>query len=191
MSAGRLAARVVVAGLLLGACAGAPGRPDYPLISEDDDPAARAAGIGQEGAAARPPAARPASPAPPRTRGPLARSGSIRREELDAVLDAGPGAFLRGVQVDAQIVERRLRGWRIRTFWPDDARFARVDLLPGDVVLSINGRLVVRPEHLQRVWDSLREATTLVVEVDRDGAVYRLEYTIVDSPPLPGSNTGP
>ena len=124
-------------------------------------------------------------------RGPLARTGSISRDELDRVLDAGPGAFLRGVVVDAEVVNRRLRGWRIRRFWPGDPRFARVDLLPGDLVLTVNGHLIVRPEHLQGVWDGLREAHRLTVEIERAGAIYELDYTIVDSPAASGSNTAP
>ena len=178
--------RLAAALLLLGACAGSPPRPDYPLITEDDDPAAKAAHIGGGKPPPGAPEERQAPPAQPRT-----RTGSIGREQLDTVLDAGPGAFLRGLQVDPEVVDHRLRGWRIRRFWPDDARYARVDLLPGDLVLSVNGHLIVRPEHFQRVWDDLRDAKQLVVEVERAGAVYRLEYTIVDSPPPAGSNTGP
>jgi len=164
---------------LLAACAATPARPDGPLITEDDDPAARAAAL----------ATPPTAPEPARL--PPLRSSAIARATLDAVLDAGPGAFLRGVQVDAELMDRRLRGWRIRRFWPGDPRFARVDLAPGDLVLSVNGRLIVRPEHLQRVWDSLHEANQLVVEVERAGSVYKLEYTIVDSLAPPGSNPGP
>jgi hypothetical protein len=167
-------------------CATSRPRSDQPLITEEDDPAARAAHIGGERPAAPAPPAEPAAP-----RGPLARAGRIPREQLDAVLDAGPGAFLRGIQVDAEVVDRRLRGWRIRRFWPGDARFAQVDLLPGDLVLSVNGHLIVRPEHLQSVWDGLRDAHRLTVEVDRQGAIYQLDYTIVDSPAPSGSNSGP
>ncbi len=174
----------------LSACASSGRRPDYPLITEEDDPAAHAANIDGDGDGDGDDGRLPAAAAPP-PRGPLARSGSILRADLDTVLDAGPAVFLSGLRIDAEIQDRRLRGWRIRAFWPDDPRFARVDLLPGDLVLSVNGRLIVRPEHLQRVWDSLRDATGLVVEVERAGSVYRLEYTIVDSPPLPGSNPGP
>jgi hypothetical protein len=167
----------------LAACASTRPRTDEHLITEEDDPAARAAHIG---------GARPAAPAPaPRPRPPLRRTGSIGREELDVVLDAGPGAFLRGLQVDPELVERRLRGWRVRRFYPDDPRFEAVDLLPGDLVLTVNGHLIVRPEHLQKVWDGLRDAHTLVVQVERAGSVFELEYTIVDSPAPPRSNTAP
>ena len=178
--------------LLLGACATPATRPDYPLITEDDDPAARAAGIGH--GSTRPHAAGTptAAPAPAkRARGPFARTGQITRDELDGVLDAGPGVFLHGMVVDADVVDGRLRGWRIRSFQVNEPKYDHVDLQPGDVVLAVNGRLIVRPEHLQRVWDSLREAKALVVDVERHGATFKLEYTIVDSPAPPGSNTGP
>jgi hypothetical protein len=185
----KLVALVVLVGLA--GCATSRPRSDDRLITEEDDPAARAAHIGRRhpGEDAPPSAAVAPAPAPPR--GPLARAGSIARAELDAVLDAGPGAFLRGIQVDAEVVDRRLRGWRIRRFWPGDGRFARVDLLPGDLVLTVNGHLIVRPEHLQSVWDGLRDAHRLTVEVERAGAIYQLDYTIVDSPVPSGSNSGP
>src|SRR5690242_20645729 len=70
---------------------------------------------------------------------PAARSPGVARSELVAVLDQGPGAFLRGVRVKVVQGAHGFAGWEILSFWPDDARFAHVDLAPGDVILKVNG----------------------------------------------------
>jgi hypothetical protein len=120
------------------------------------------------------------------------RTGTIARAELEPWLDAGPPRFLAGVRLTALVdkVDRRtrFRGWTLTAFWPGDPRFAGVDLLPGDVILRVNGVVPVRPEHLQTVWDGLREATTLVVDVERPSAggrqveAFQLRYEIVEAP---------
>jgi general secretion pathway protein C len=163
--------------LVASACAWHSSRPD-PLVSEEDDPAA---GHGPPVAADDAPPPAPAKPAcavaAPKDRH---TSGTIARAELDQVLNAGPGAFLQGVRVDPELDGGHFRGWRVRTFWPCDARYAHVDLVAGDVVVRVNGSSIERPETLMHVWDGLREATALDVELDRDGAPVHLRYAIAD-----------
>jgi predicted small lipoprotein YifL len=106
------------------------------------------------------------------------RAGTIARDDLLTVLNAGPGRFLRGLRVQAVLEARRFRGWQVLSFWPCDPRYAAVDLAAGDVVTRVNGVALERPEHLQRVWDGLRDAPALVVDVERVGGGFRLEYAI-------------
>jgi hypothetical protein len=149
-------------------CATAPRTDDSPLINEEEQ-------IGRR------PAPEPAEPAP----APVARvrEGRIDRAVLDRVLDAGPGVFLAGLEVDADVEGKRFHGWRVVSFFPQDPRYAGVDLVPGDLVVRVNGRVIVRPEHFQEVWDGLRRANALVVEITRGGERFLLQYAIVDKPP--------
>jgi type II secretory pathway component PulC len=174
---------VLVVGLAALACAGAcaarAGRPDYPLGPHDgdDDPAA-GRGVDDEPAPAE--AAAPAT-TPRCTEVPAAErraSGEIGRDELLAVLDAGPPAFLAGLRVEAVLDGRRFLGWRLLSFYPCDARFDYVDLVAGDIILRVNGERLERPEMLQKVWDGLRDAPRLVVEIDRAGEARTLEWAI-------------
>lgn len=105
--------------------------------------------------------------------------GAIPRHEVAAVLDAGPAAFLGHIRVRPSFEDRRFCGWEIVSFWPDDPRFSRVDLLPGDVVVRVNGKPIERPEQFQDVWESLRFASELVVEYRRGTETRWLKYAIV------------
>ena len=129
--------------------------------------------------AAAPPQAPPAEPARP---APLRRTGSMTRSELLSVLDVSPGAFLQHVETEPRLSSGRFTGWRIKSFFPGDPRFSQVDLHAGDVVLRVNGRGLERPEHLMAVWQALRGAYELVVEVERDGAPHTLRWTISGAP---------
>jgi hypothetical protein len=169
--------------VVVSACAATPRDPGIP--SDVDDPAAmpdeRLLNERDERAEAPPKVAE------------RRRTGTILRHELDAWLDGGPPRFLRGVPVHAAVIQEagaptRFQGWVVEAFWPGDARFATVDLQPGDIIRTVNGVALARPEHLQSVWDGLREATRLVVEVTRPpnhsdvSETFTLEYMIVDTP---------
>jgi type II secretory pathway component PulC len=104
----------------------------------------------------------------------------IARRELLVFLDGKPGAFLQHVQPEARFQGGRFYGWRLAAFFPGDARFAGVDVRAGDIVLRVNGSSLERPEQFFRIWDSLRVAKELVVEIDRGGAGKRLRWAIRD-----------
>jgi hypothetical protein len=106
--------------------------------------------------------------------------GTVRRAELVEVLDAHPGTFLRHVQTEPRLSGGRFAGWRLTAFYPGDPRFAGVDLQAGDVIVRVNGRSIERPDQLMVVWDGLRQASELVVELERDGRPRTLRWTIVD-----------
>ena len=110
--------------------------------------------------------------------GPGAREGVLERAALLAVLDAGPGELLRTFEVAAEHDGERFLGWRVVAFDPDRPRFAGVDLVPGDVLIAINGRSVARPDELQTLWDGLRTADAIVADLMRNGARFQLRWAI-------------
>ncbi|MEO6954715.1 MAG: hypothetical protein ABI321_23145 [Polyangia bacterium] len=107
-------------------------------------------------------------------------SGTITRAELVAVLDAAPGRFLAHVDTEPHFVSGRFHGWTLASFFPGDTRFEAVDLEPGDVVLTVNGRSIEKPDQLMQVWDSLRRERALIVVVERGGVPHQLRYEILD-----------
>jgi hypothetical protein len=133
-------------------------------------------------AASAPPESRPstvtaaAEPPPP----PPARQGEIVRAELLPVLDAGLGRFLGGVRVEAALTDGRFDGYRVVTIYPEDPRFAELPLLPGDIVVRVNGESIERPEQAFLVWNGLRVASELMIEYVRGGERRELRYVIVD-----------
>ncbi len=157
--------------VLLAACAERTPPPDEPMIDLDDDRRTEPA--------SPPAAAKKAAPARPRR-----RSGEIARAELERVLEAGPGRLLARVEVKASVTGGRFIGWEVvRNPWGD------VDLVAGDVILSVNGRTLEHPLELKVLWDDLRKSNAIAVEVDRKGEKLRLEFTIVPAvtaqPPTP------
>ncbi len=95
------------------------------------------------------------------------------------MLAQGLGAFLQRVELDDRpvLAGGAFRGFRIRALH-DDAFWKGVDLRPGDVVTSVNGFPIERPEQAQVAFDSLQVASELRVTYDRDGSARELVYMI-------------
>lgn len=106
-------------------------------------------------------------------------AGEIRREKLLTVLNAGPGRFLQRVRVKkADDPQGRFAGWRIVELFPGETDVATV-LVPGDIVVRVNGQSVERPEQFKSVWDSLALSSELIVTVRRGATQSDVRYRIV------------
>ena len=131
-------------------------------------------------------AARPVPAAPP---GKGARTGTIARARLVAVLDAGPGMFLRQLEVSPRLAGNRFVGWQLVQLLDRSGPLHDVDVAPGDVLLAVNGKPVARPEQLQALWDSLRTANEVTAQLRRGDQPLELRFTV--EPPLAGSPAPP
>ena len=118
-------------------------------------------------------AERPTAPA-----GPGLRSGTIARDRLLAVLDAGPPSFLRQLEVTPRMSGERFVGWELVQLVDPASPLTDIDVAPGDVLLSINGRPLSRPDQLQLLWDSLRTANALTAQLWRGADKLTLEFAI-------------
>ncbi len=142
-----------------------------------------------------PPVEPPRPEAPP---GKGMRTGTIERAKLIAVLDSGPGAFLRQLEVTPRMEGNRFIGWQLVQLLDRKGPLIDVDVAPGDVLLAVNGRTISRPDQLQSVWDSLRYANELRAQLWRGDAKLELAFAIepkVDPatvpPPLPTTKVEP
>jgi hypothetical protein len=106
------------------------------------------------------------------------RTGTIARDRLVAVLDAGPGTFLRQLEVAPRLSGDRFVGWQLVQLIDRTGPLHDVDLVPGDVVLAVNGKPLSRPEQLQTVWDSLRTANELTAQMSRGDRKLELRFVI-------------
>lgn len=133
------------------------------LIDESEHVQTPAATAAMESTEASP------SPVPP---------GSIHRADLQAVLAAGPAALLQRVTMEPVRENGRFVGFRIAGFVgrPPSA----IDLRPGDIVLTVNGRRIERPENYFQVFEELQVASELRFELLRSAEVKTLLYPIVD-----------
>ncbi len=108
------------------------------------------------------------------------RSGTIARSRLIAVLDAGPGSFLRQLEVSPKKQGDRFVGWELVQVIDRGSPLIDLDLVVGDVLLAINGKPISRPDQLQTVWDSLRTANEVTAQLWRGDAKLTLAFTVVD-----------
>lgn len=126
-----------------------------------------------EQTAEQPPVARPEAPP-----GKGLRSGTIARSRLLAVLDAGPGSFLRQLEVAPKKQGDRFVGWELVQVIDRSSPLIDVDLVVGDVLLAINGKPISRPDQLQTVWDSLRTANEVTAQLWRGDAQLTIAFTV-------------
>jgi S1-C subfamily serine protease len=161
--------------ILLAACSPRPIGPSHPAVDDVED----------HEAASPPAAAMPTSDAqravaPP---GKGLRTGTIERAHLLAVLDAGPGTFLRQVEVAPRLSGDRFVGWQLVQLLDHSGPLRDVDLVPGDILLAINEQPISRPEQLQVVWDSLRSANAVVARLWRGDQKLELRFAVEPAVP--------
>lgn len=106
------------------------------------------------------------------------RTGTIARARMLAVLDAGPGQFLRQLEVAPRMAGNQFIGWQLVQLLDPSGPLHDVDLAPGDVLHAINQRPVSRPEQLQVVWDSLRTANEVTAQMTRGDRKHELRFAI-------------
>ena len=118
----------------------------------------------------------PARPEAPPGKG--LRSGTIERAHLLEVLDKGPGAFLRQLEVTPRMDGGRFVGWQLVQLLDPQSPLHDVDVVPQDVLLAVNGQPISRPDQLQTIWDSLRTANELKADLWRGNGKLELAFAI-------------
>ena len=168
--------------LVISACGGAAvnAKRDNAMLDDWERRTADTAS-GEKGPSASTDLAKPAEPTPAVAMEEVPqRTGSVPRSKVVATLEGGLGKFLSGVQLQASMRAGKFIGFRIQSL-PRDAAWAQtVDLAPGDVVVSVNGLPIERPEQALTVWENLKKASALRVEYLRGAAITHLEFDIVD-----------
>lgn len=106
---------------------------------------------------------------------------ALSRAAVHAIVAQGLGAFLQRIELDDHpvVVHGKFRGFRIVALHGADF-WRGIDLRPGDVVTSVNGFPIERPEQAVTVFDSLDLASELRVAYDRDGQPREMIYSIAD-----------
>lgn len=175
--------RVVCLALALAAC-GPKVDPRSPF--DEDDPRARAARDAEVAAATPVETETETEPAAPA--GPVVREGTLERAILLATLDAKPGELLQCFEVAAVEDGGKFAGWRlVRFIRRCGDRFTGVDLAVGDVLLSVNGRVLVKPTDLADLWQELYKADVIVAELRRGASPFILRFNVV--PALAGTSS--
>jgi hypothetical protein len=107
-------------------------------------------------------------------------AGSISRSVLQAELASGVGRFLQQVHTEAVVSQGHFVGWRLLALFAQRSDVHISALRAGDVVLRVNGQSIERPETFKAIWDSLEQASALVLDIEREGQPAKLRFSIVD-----------
>lgn len=129
----------------------------------------------------------PIHAAPPRSSGARPTTNAIdagplvvRRPALDRVLAAGPGRLLQQVPLEPVFASgHKFAGFRILSLFGDDPRVLRYGVLPGDVLLAVNGRRIVTPGDLMSTFEGMKTAKDLEVVVQRAGTQRTFRFAII------------
>lgn len=116
--------------------------------------------------------------AEPALPGPL----TIPRPALDRVVAAGPGALLAQVVLQPERgSDNKFIGFRIVSLFGDTPEVLRYGVRPGDLLLSSQGQRIVTPGDLLTVFQRLRGARSVEVQVRRAGATVVLQWPVVEA----------
>ncbi|MDJ0763202.1 MAG: hypothetical protein QNJ97_09465 [Myxococcota bacterium] len=102
----------------------------------------------------------------------------ILRTDLHAVLAAGPAAILSKVETAPVFKDGRFLGFRIVALSKPPSPV--IDLRVEDVILSVNGKSVERPEGFYEIIETLKTADEIRFSVVREGVAQTLVYPIGD-----------
>jgi type II secretory pathway component PulC len=110
-----------------------------------------------------------------------APAGAIHRSEVRQAITAGLGTFLQRVTLDVDqpvFRDHKFVGFRIVSL--NGPGWSNVDLKPGDIVTTVNGFTVERPEQALQAFSSLAVASELRVDYEREGQPRSLRLAITD-----------
>lgn len=106
---------------------------------------------------------------------------TLRRSTVKEALKS-PGVLFQHVVLDTQpvFVAGKFHGFRIAELRGGPDEWKGIDLKPGDVVTSVNGFPIERPEQALEAFQSLSVASELRVDLEREGEPRSLRWAILD-----------
>ncbi|MBK9031871.1 MAG: hypothetical protein IPL61_11185 [Myxococcales bacterium] len=106
------------------------------------------------------------------------RATTVTQAALIAVLDAGPGELLKGLEVSAERPGGVFAGWRLVRLLPKGSMFATLDLAPGDLLTGVNGHTLESPPDLATLWGELRTATAIEASITRGAEAFTVRADV-------------
>lgn len=110
---------------------------------------------------------------------------TIYRDEILRATNNGSAAYLlRELQPEVYRPNGRFIGWRIGSAWPADPSLCGggCDVKEGDIILTVNGRPVERPEQLSALIESISSMEQLEIQMIRDGTLRKRSFTVAERP---------
>ncbi len=107
--------------------------------------------------------------------------GTIFRSEIEHALSRGPGYLLYELGPEPFRLSGKFVGWEITKVFPDEPDLCAdgCDLLPGDIILSVNGDRLETPQALSNMVEALPSTSKLVVKSIRNEKRRTSTYTLL------------
>lgn len=105
-------------------------------------------------------------------------AGEIKRADFAATVAKGPQRFIATLKVRPVMEGRRFRGFQLVGTTPDSPLAGSMNVRTGDVIVSVNGTPVERPDQFMKAWDALAKAAHLDVKLRRAGNQMVYRWTI-------------
>lgn len=116
----------------------------------------------------------------------LLPAGHIAAEVLARFIAAGPQHLLRSLETEPARQGGRLVGFRIVALAPEAAFLRRAQLLPGDIITSVNGSTLLTPDEFMKVWSGLPSTAAIELSLLRGTETISRRWTI-DAAAVPTS----
>lgn len=108
----------------------------------------------------------------------LLPAGHIAAEVLARFIAAGPQHLLRSLETEPARQGGRLVGFRIVALAPEAAFLRRAQLLPGDIITSVNGSTLLTPDEFMKVWSGLPSTAAIELSLLRGTETISRRWTI-------------
>lgn len=175
---------LLVCTLWLAACAGSTGGTRSPPLAPipDTQPAQGAQGSGVRSLELRSPPSEASTSATASTPGGRIPDAAVTRDEIDVLLQRGPGWLMSQIALEPVIAAgRRFLGFRLLSIFDDGVRVRRSGVKTGDVIQRVNGLPLRTPDDLTKILASLRQAAAIELKLLRGGEPLTVRLAIVES----------
>ena len=102
-------------------------------------------------------------------------AGVVNRAGLVTIVDQGLGRFLGRLRLSPVVTQGRFVGFGVTGI---DPAWGDVGLRPGDVILRVNGQPIERPEQAMAVFEGLKTASEIAVDLTREGVPATLRFRV-------------
>lgn len=110
--------------------------------------------------------------------GGIIAAGSITAADMSATLARGPQQFIAELTVRPVMEGRRFHGFELLKIAPASPLAGTVHLRPGDVIVSVNGASVERPDQFMKLWEALPKASHVDLKLRRAGHAMTYRWTV-------------
>lgn len=101
----------------------------------------------------------------------------VERGELKRLTDDLPSLLRSALAVPNTGPDGKVNGFRVMSMEPDSI-FAKLGIRPMDVIKSVNGQPIDSPSKAIELYNSLRDARSISLGIERDGKLAESNYSI-------------